>query len=146
MRYTLPILALMVFLCACGRSGSGTPAGFIDSFGSHASPSGAMTVEVTRREKSLVDFAVVDTSTGKTLVTDYIGSDAMRWFLWWENPSRLWGYGSDLGYFKVFDFASGRVTSSSVSDATPVPQFVWDHLPTSKQRRYRVAPALLPEN
>ena len=104
-----------------------------------------MTVKVTHREKSLVDFAVVDTSTRKSLVTDYIGSDAMRWFLWWETPSRLWGYGSDIGYFKVIDFASGRATTSSVSESMLLPQFVWDHLPSTLQGRYRVASAASPK-
>ena len=146
MKHTLPLLTLIVLLCACRPSGSGTPAGYINHFGSHSSPSGAMTVEVTRREKSLVDFAVVDTATSKNIVTDYIGSDAMRWFLWWETPSRLWGYGSDIGYFKVFDFASGRASTSAVTESMPVPQFVWDRLPTTLQRRYRVAPTASPKN
>jgi hypothetical protein len=98
-----------------------------------------MTVEVTRREKSLVDFAVVDVSTGTRLVSEYVGSHAMRWFLWWETPSRLWGYGSDIGYFKVFDFASKKATTTEVTTAMPIPQVVMEHLPTSLQDRYRVS-------
>ena len=45
-------------------------------------PKDFLTVEVVRREKSLVDFKVLDATTGKQVVKDYVGSDAMRWFLW----------------------------------------------------------------
>jgi hypothetical protein len=138
MKHLSTLLLLITLLCSCRPVRPVTP-GLIDTFGSYVSPTGDFTVEVTRREKSLVDFAVLKTSTRATLHKDYIGSDAMRWFLWWETPTRLWGYGSDLGYFEVFDFGSGGVTATTVTKTMPVPQFVWDRLPTTLQPRHPVA-------
>ena len=113
---------------------------FIRRFGTFASPDGKKTIEVTRREKSLVDFNVLDSANGKTLAKDYVGSDAMRWFLWWETPDRLWGYGSDIGYFKCFDFTALGVKITGIERGTEIPQEVWDNLPSSMQRRMKVRP------
>lgn len=85
-------------------------------------PKDFLTVEVVRREKSLVDFQVLDATSGKQAVKDYVGSDAMRWFLWWETPDRLWGYGSDIGYFKCFDFTDSGACPGLIYDGMDVPQ------------------------
>ncbi|MBL9181710.1 MAG: hypothetical protein JNN17_06190 [Verrucomicrobiaceae bacterium] len=142
-RYQLIILFACCMLASCGRSGasgaSGAPSGMIRDFGAYSSPSGSFAIEVTRREKSLVDFTVSEKATGKQLVSDYVGSDAMRWFLWWETPTKLWGYGSDIGYFKFFDFSVTPVRMSAVTDQITIPQTVWEHLPTSLQKRYHTS-------
>lgn len=96
------VFASLLLLAGCRAQDSS--ASMVRRFGTYASPDGTKQLIVTRREKSLVDFKVVDRASGKELVADYIGSDAMRWFLYWETPSRLWGYGSDIGYFKMFEF------------------------------------------
>lgn len=140
-RLTIAIAAVATLLLGCdGRTSPGAPGhALVRTFGSSASPDGSKRLEVTRRGKSLVDFKVVESSSGKQLVSDYIGSDAMRWFLHWETPTRLWGYGSDIGYFKVFDFsAGGSVTSKVVDDTVPIPRTVWENLPSSLQREFRV--------
>lgn len=63
----------------------------VRSFGTFVSPDSTKKIVVTRRSVSLVDFQVFDAATGKELAKDYVGSDAMRWFLQWESPTRLWG-------------------------------------------------------
>ena len=116
----------------------------IRRFGTFVSPDGKKQVLVTRRSVSLVDFKVIDSATSKELVKDYVGSDAMRWFLWWETPNRLWGYGSDIGYFKCFDFdAVGRVKETLIKGGTgmKVPKQVWDRLPSTMQKRVDVEEA-----
>lgn len=141
------LVATMLVGCD-GRTSAGTAgSSLVRTFGSTASPDGSKRLEVTRREKSLVDFKVVDSASGKELVSDYIGSDAMRWFLHWETPSRLWGYGSDIGYFKVFDFAAdGSVTQKVVDDSSPVPQAVWENLPSSLQRKFKAQQGVAPQS
>lgn len=114
---------------------------FIRRFGAFVSPDGKRTVEVTRREISLVDFKVLEAASGNEMVTDYVGSNAMRWFLWWETPDRLWGYGSDIGYFKSFEFTASGVKTTSIQSGMEVPQEVWDNLPSTMQRRMKVRPA-----
>lgn len=139
-RSAIVIAVVTTLLVGCdGRTSSGAPgSSVVRTFSSSTSPDGSKRLEVTRREKSLVDFKVVDSTSGKQLVSDYIGSDAMRWFLYWETPTRLWGYGSDIGYFKVFDFAAdGSVTEKEVDDTAPVPQKVWENLPSSLQRKFK---------
>jgi|APTNR8051073442_1049403.scaffolds.fasta_scaffold97597_2 hypothetical protein len=131
------ILALAsLVVVGCGRHAPASD-GFIHRFGSFSSPDGKRTVEVVRREKSLVDFKVLDATTGKQVVKDYVGSDAMRWFLWWETPDRLWGYGSDIGYFKCFDFTATGVNQTDIQNGTEVPQEVWDNLPSIMQERVK---------
>lgn len=86
---------------------------------------------------SLVDFTVTDQKAGAVLASDCIGSDAMRWFLLWENSTRLWGYGSDIGYFKIFEFSpDGKVSENDVIPGTPIPVSVRDRLPTSLHSRF----------
>ena len=114
------------------------PGPLVRGFGSSMSPDGTKRLEVTRRDKDLVDFAVFDSATGKKLASDSIGWSAMRWFLYWENSSELWGYGSDIGYFKVFEFRrDGTVAESEVDETKPVPPVVWDNLPSSLQQKYK---------
>lgn len=109
------------------------------------SPDGTKRLEVTRREESLVDFEVLDSASGRRLANDSIGSDAMRWFLYWETPSRLWGYGSDIGYFNLFEFKSdGTVTENTLDETMPVPPLVWENLPSSLQRKYKAQQVAAP--
>jgi len=114
------------------------PGPFIRAFGSSISPDGKRRLEVTRRDKDLVDFRVLDSASGKILTSDSIGWSAMRWCLYWENPTRLWGYGSDIQYFKVFAFkADGTVTETEMNEMMPVPSVMWDFLPSSLKKKYK---------
>ena len=142
------MLVAAMFVGCDGRTSTGTAgSSMVRTFGSTASPDGSKRLEVTRREKSLVDFKVVDSTSGKELVSDYIGSDAMRWFLHWETPTRLWGYGSDMGYFKVFDFApDGSVTQKVVDGSSSVPQAVWENLPSSLQPKFKAQQGVAPQS
>lgn len=107
----------------------------VREFGSSKSPDGSKRLEVTQREKDLVDFEVLDSLTGKKLAGDSLGWSAMRWFLHWETPSRLWGYGGDAGYFKLFEFKpDGTVEETAVDQTMPVPPVVLENLPSSLQR------------
>ena len=136
MRSTICILITLLLVAGCGRRSSVSPV--VRSFGSSLSPDGTKQLVVTRREKSLVDFKVLSSTSNEQLVSDSIGSDAMRWFLYWETSSRLWGYGSDIGYFKIFEFtAGGAVTQIEVDKNLPVPAHVWDNLPSSLQQKYK---------
>lgn len=114
------------------------------SFGSFVSPDGSKKLEVTKREKSLVDFEVIDSASGKRLAGDYIGSASMRWFLYWETSTTLWAYGSDVGYFKRFEFnLDGTIAEASVESSMAVPPIVWENLPSTlrkKQKPPQVAP------
>lgn len=131
-------LALFSFgsLRSCFSS-SKNAGNFIRGFGTFASPYGKKKIEVTRRQKSLVDFKVLDVASGKELVKDYVGSDVMRWFLFWETPDVLWGYGSDIGYFKCFEFTTAGVKETKVQAGMEVPQEVWDNLPNVMQKRVK---------
>ena len=114
------------------------PGPLVRNFGSFMSPDTTKRLEVKRRDKDLVDFEVFDSATGKKLASDSIGWSAMRWFLYWENSSKLWCYGSDIGYFKVFEFRpDGTVAESEVDETKPVPLVVWDNLPSSLQQKYK---------
>ncbi|MCB1098524.1 MAG: hypothetical protein KDN22_23330 [Verrucomicrobiae bacterium] len=113
------------------------PGTLVRSFGSSMCPDGTKRLELTRRDRDLVDFEVLDSASGKQLASDSIGWSAMRWFLYWETSSKLWGYGSDIGYFKLFEFRpDGTVAESEVDEGKRVPPVVWDNLPSSLQRKY----------
>lgn len=140
MRHAFVILFSLLFVAGC--NGRASSSGLVRSFGSSTSPDGSKTLEVTRREKSLVDFEVRDSASGKVLASDHIGSDAMRWFLYWESPTKLWGYGSDVGYFKLFEFKSdGTVDETTVERTMAVPPVVWENLPSSLQQKQKAQQA-----
>ena len=118
------------------------PDAVVREFGSFMSPDGARRLQVTRRDKDLVDFEVIDSASGKKLASDSIGWSAMRWFLYWETSSKLWGYGSDISYFKLFEFRSdGTVAEIEVDQMKHVPSVVWNNLPSSLQRKYKAEQA-----
>lgn len=109
----------------------------IKDFGSFVSPDGTKELKVLRRDTDIVDFEVLDSKSEKKLVSDSVGWSGMRWFLYWENSSRLWGYGSDIGYFKRFEFKSdGTVTETRADDMKSVPTAVWEGLPSALQEKY----------
>jgi len=136
MRHSFVILIAIIFVAGC--DGRGPKIAVVRSFGSFVSPDGTKKMEVTRREKSLVDFEVIDSASGKRLTSDHIGSDAMRWFLYWETSTRLWGYGSDVGYFKLFEFKpDGTIAETTVEPTLPVPSIVWENLPSSLQKKQK---------
>ena len=111
----------------------------IRDFGSSTSPDGALRLDVIARDKDIVDFEVFDSATEKRLVHDSIGWSAMRWFLYWETSTRFWGYGSDIGYFKVFEFDSeGRVHMTEVDITMRIPEIIWENLPPSLQETHQV--------
>jgi hypothetical protein len=136
MRQVFTILLVIIFVAGCNRHSS--TGAVVRSFGSSVSPDGSKRIEVTRREKSLVDFEVIDSKSGKRLTSDHIGSDAMRWFLYWETSTKLWGYGSDVGYFKLFEFKpDGTVSATIVESTIPVPSIVWQNLPSALQKKQK---------
>ena len=148
-RSSIVLAFIAIMLAGCGRRTSAGTAGgsMVQTFGSTASPDGSMRLEVTRRQESLVHFEVVDSTSGKEVVSDYIGSDAMRWFLYWDTPNRLWAYGSDSGYFQVFDFAhDGSATWKLVDGSFPVPQAVWESLPPSLQTKFKAQQGVAPQS
>lgn len=139
MRHTL--LILLAFLFVCGCNGSTNSRAVVRSYGSSVSPDRSKKLVVTRREKSLVDFEVFDSASGKLLISDHIGSEAMRWFPYWESSTRLWGYGSDVGCFKLFDFKpDGTISETSVEPKMAVPPIVWENLPSSLQKKQKAQP------
>ena len=140
MRHALVVLLAFIFVAGCNRGSTSTSV--VRSFGSWASPDGSKKLEVTRREKSLVDFEVLDAASSNRLAGDHIGSDAMRWFFCWESSTRLWGYGSDIGYFKLFEFKSdGTVSETTVGPSMAVPPNVWENLPQSLQKKQKAQQA-----
>ena len=138
---TMRVIITNILAAVCLVGCDAGPSSMVDRFGTFPAPDPGRQVVVTRREKSLVYFKVVSTTTGKELVADYIGSDAMRWLLYWETPSRLWGYASDIGYFRVFDFRpDGTVAQTEVTATMTIPQVVWSNLPSSLQKQYKAEP------
>lgn len=137
-RHFTALIAWSVAATGCRRRGS---SGLIQTFGSFPSPSGSLVLTVERREKSLVDFHVASASGGTPLFSsNRIGSDAMRWFLYWENDRVLWAYGSDAGYFARIDFpASSKPIESPVAIGSTLPHPVWEALSTSAREKYKVA-------
>lgn len=136
MQHVFYILLAIIFIAGC--DGHSSASAVVRTFGSSLSPDGSKKLEVTRREKSLVDFEVIDSAGGKRLTSDHIGSDTMRWLLYWETSTRLWGYGSDIGYFKLFEFKQdGTIAETTVESTMPVPSIVWENLPSSLQKKQK---------
>lgn len=144
-RSAVVLLLPLLFVAGCnGRSSSSSPV--VRGFGVSLSPDGTKRLEVNRRDKDLVDFEVLDSASGKKLASDSIGWAAMRWFLHWETSARLWGYGSDVGYFKLFEFKpDGTVAETEVDETMAVPSVVWENLPSSLQRKYAVQEGAAPK-
>ena len=142
MRNIRYIIIFAFALVSCDRlsyPSRSKPAGMVNQFGVSSSPDSTMRVEVTRREKSLVDFRIIESSSGKILAEDHLGSDFSRWFLYWETPTKLWGWGSDFGYFKVFDFSSKQpVIGRKVTKDMLIPADVWNNMP-SIRKEYKKA-------
>ena len=87
-------------------------------------------------------YSVTNPVSGSpVLFSDNLGSDAMRWFIYWETPTKLWAYGSDMDYFKSIDFSPGGApTVKNVDKNVLLPKAVWEALPGSKQANYRHYP------
>lgn len=110
----------------------------INDFGTFISPDGSKQLKVMPRDGDIVDFEVIDVASGKKLASDSIGWSAMRWFLHWENSARLWGYGSDISYFKRYEFKSdGTVEEIQIAEQSAVPAAVWDGLPLSLKKNHK---------
>jgi len=137
-RHFTALIAWGVAIPSCHRRRR--PKELIQTFGSFPSPSGSLVLTVERREKSLVDFHVSSTSGSAPLFSsNRIGTDAMRWFLFWENDRVLWVYGSDVGYFARIDFpASSKPIENPVAIGSTVPHPVWEALSTSAREKYKV--------
>jgi hypothetical protein len=133
---SVAILILLPLFTGCGRISPQD--GTVREFGRFDSPDKSKMLEVTRRERSIVDFRVLEVSSGEIRASGTIGSDAMRWLLFWETPNILWAYGSDTGYFMRFEFRADGTTEELDVDATvPIPQAIWDNLPSVLQGQYR---------
>jgi len=136
-RHFTALIAWGVAIPSCHRRSS---SGLIQTYGTFPSPSGSLVLTMERREKSLVDFKVAAPgATTPLFASDRIGSDAMRWFLYWESDRVLWAYGSDAGYFARIDFpTSSTPTENPVAIGSPVPRPVWEALSTSAREKYNV--------
>lgn len=138
-RHFTALVAGCVVATGCRRRRS---LDLIRTFGTHPSPSGSLVLRVVRKEQSLVEIQVSLSAGGTPLFTsDRIGSDAMRWFLYWESDTSLWAYGSDAGYFTRIDFTvSSTPVENPVSVGSALPRLVWEALSSSVQEKYRIAP------
>ena len=131
-RNSLLTLVLVAF-AGCDQSQ------LVRSTGTHKSPNGLWTVTVTRRSKSLVDYSISDVKTGAELARGGEFSDAMRWFLYWDEQNRLWAFNSDKGGFGYWT----HTTDSSflfteigpADDKSIVPAPVFSNLPSTVKRR-----------
>lgn len=135
-RHVIALIACGIATPGCHRRRSE----LIETFGTFPSPSGALLLTVSRKEKSLVEFHVSPSSGGTPLFkSNRIGSDAMRWFLYWESDTCLWAYGSDAGHFARIDFGTSAPVENPVPVGSTVPRPVWDALSASAQEKYRTA-------
>lgn len=136
-RHFTALMAWSVAATGCRRRGS---SGLIQTFGTFPSPSGSLVLTVARREKSLVDFHVAPASRGAPLFSsNRIGTDAMRWFLYWENDHVLWAYGADAGYFVRIEFPnSSTPVETPIRVGSVLPRPVWEALSESAREKYKV--------
>jgi len=146
MRKALLMLVTVALAGAgCNRAPSGGVAGgtgLIDRFGSYPLAGSPLELEISKREASLVDFKVTRGPKGPVLLSDNLGSDAMRWFMVWEAPDVLWVHGSDTGYFKRFEFPAGVSSPvvTVVSKGMPVPARVRQALPERMRTSHPLRP------
>ena len=138
---------LLLVLCGIGSLGgcrgrASLPPGMARTWGSYPAPGGTLTLTITRRDKSLVDYSVANAAPGLPVIfSDHLGSDAMRWFIYWENSTRLWAYGADLAYFKRVDFPPGGApVATAVKKKDVLPKAVWAALSESVRSDYFLAP------
>jgi hypothetical protein len=131
-----------ITLLVCGCSRSAVPVGLITRFGEYRSPDGRATLTISRREKALVHFSIRPDGGVAPSIADVIGSDAMRWCLYWGASGDLWAYSSDTGYFSRIEAASSsNPTAHEVTQGSEVPQVIYHFLPSSIRGRWKAVSA-----
>ncbi len=132
---------LMAVGCNRAPVGKGSGTGVIKRFGSYPLAGSSLELEISKRGASLVDFKVTDGPRGPAILSDSLGSDAMRWFIVWDPSGVLWVYGSDTGYFKRFEFPPGAApVTLEVPKGMPLPGQVRSELPGSLRARHPLRP------
>ena len=129
--YGLSCGLLLAFLAGCDTGSSG----LITRFGEYPSPNKNYILKVERRETSLVAGSVL-AADGKILVSETIGSDAMRWCFYWTPQGELWAYSSDTGLFKAINFRDTQSQARKVTPNERIPEPLYDFLPGSLKSVY----------
>lgn len=79
----------------CGARGFTVP--LITGYGRYPSPDGNMVLIIAHGKTDLVEFAVKDATTGRTICEGDLGSVSSRWAFAWNRPGILWMYSGDIG-------------------------------------------------
>jgi hypothetical protein len=105
------------------------PSGLIVEPGAYPSRSGHHTLDVHVDANRIVRYSVRNKSG--TLFADDLGSDAMRWCLFWDVDERLWAYSSDIGFFVWTNEGRGfeRHSALDVKYRPLMPKEVHDYIP-----------------
>ena len=129
--YGLACGFLLAFFPGCDRRSSG----LIIRFGEYPSPNKKYILKVERRETSLVAGSVL-AADGNVLVSETIGSDAMRWCFYWTPQGELWAYSSDTGLLKAINFTDTQSHAREVKSNERIPEPLYDFLPGSLKSVY----------
>ena len=87
-----------------------------------------------------MDYTITDTNSGAVLNNGGGFSNAMRWFLYWDDNNQLWTHNSDMGPFGVWTYdGQSQFVLHKISAGDPVlataPLTVVDNLPNTLKKR-----------
>ena len=102
-------------------------------------------LRVRTKGMTLIEYELRDVSMGRTLIADGLGRDNGQWFLFWDEPGRLWVHSRDAGTFVWVPSRSGRYHRNTVIMGSPflatMPLEVQASLPRSARRSFGLAEA-----
>lgn len=117
MRLPTAIIVSM-FLLACSRSAptpsTTSPLTLISTAGKYALTRTNLTLTISITPDQLVDYQLIDSSGTKFLQSTERASNNARWFLLFDDHSRLWFYSGDVGTYVWTPDAEHRYSHQSL--------------------------------
>ena len=135
----IPIFVLI--LSACNVNKTVSHKDIINTFGEYTLPDGSYELNVKTGKGSLIEYVITENATSKKYQPDRLFSDAMRWYFYWENDSRLWVHSSDIG-LSLWKKDSGGVFKQVWANSdgklnSQIPDEVYNHLPNMLKQRVK---------
>ena len=126
-------LALLAIVVGCGGDGGQ----LYQNFGTYDLGEG-LRLRVSTRGMTLVEYEIRDLSMNRALVSDSVGRDLGRWFLFWDDHRRLWVHSRDKGTRVWVSTGTGKFYKHSLIMGSPfmatVPPRVARSLPLAERR------------
>ena len=97
---------------------------------------GERLLKIWSKDNGVIYFALSDPGSGATLVSEQLGSDFHRWFLYYHNNRDLWVHSSDIGsyVYALNDAGYNRVLLNEAVREQPIPEVFKENLPSSLRR------------